>query len=65
MQGIEREVWSAMHRPGFGGLPLSLTAKEVQQLYAMSAECGGWIIFDDVHGESFVPIKEWKDSQTS
>jgi hypothetical protein len=65
MQGIEREVWRAMHAPGFGGAPLSLTIEEVQQLYAMSAKCGGWIVFDEVQQESFIPIEEWKARQTA
>jgi hypothetical protein len=38
MFGIEREVWSAIYTPGFGGPPLSLTAEEVRRFRAISAK---------------------------
>lgn len=43
---------------------MKLTAEEVHRLHAMSAKCGGWIIFDEVHEESFIPIEEWRRRQT-
>lgn len=64
MQGIEYEVWEAMHAPDPVRGSLRLTVEEVQQLYAMSAKCSGWIVFDDVNGESFVSIEEWRRRQT-
>ncbi|WP_124543191.1 hypothetical protein [Piscinibacter terrae] len=65
MQGIESEVWVAMHAPDLGRVPLmKLTPEEVHRLHAMSAKCGGWIIFDEVHEESFIPIEEWRSRQT-
>lgn len=54
-----------MHAPDLGRGALRLTFEEVQQLYAMSAKCGGWIVFDEVHGESFIPIEEWRGRQTA
>lgn len=59
MSGIESEAWRVMHAPDFCGVPLNLTAEELWQLHAMSATCGGWIVFDDVNEESFKPIGEW------
>ena len=59
MLGIEREVWTAMHAPGFGGAPLNLTAEEVKHAFAMSSKCAGWIVWDEVHEESFIPIEAW------
>lgn len=63
LHGIEHEVWKAMHAHDFGGAPLSLTAEEVQQLHTMAAKCGGWIIFDEVREETFIPMEEWKARQ--
>lgn len=64
MQGIEYEVWDAMHAPELGRGALRLTVEEAQKLYAMSARCRGWIVFDEVHEESFIPIEEWRGRQT-
>jgi hypothetical protein len=62
MLGIERELWEAMHAPGFGGVPLNLTAADVQRLTALSACCGGWIVNDGVSPMRFVPLAEWEAS---
>ncbi|HLO96307.1 MAG TPA: hypothetical protein VK195_18515 [Burkholderiaceae bacterium] len=63
MEGIEYEVWEAMHAPDLGRGALRLTVEEARQLHAMSAKCRGWIVFDDVNEESFIPIEEWRARQ--
>lgn len=64
MQGIEYEVWEAMHAPDLGSGALRLTVEDAQQLHAMSTNCRGWIVFDDVNEESFIPIEAWRGRQT-
>lgn len=56
MQGIECDVWEAMHV----GAPAE---SDCQRSAAAVAKCGGWIVFDEVHDESFIPIEDWKPHQ--
>lgn len=60
MSGIERALWMAMHGPSGGEAPIWLTADEAMELRRLSAKCGGWIEFDDVLEETFVPLAQWE-----
>ena len=59
MQGIEVELWEAMHAPNGSRVSHSLTQNEAEQLRTMAETCGGWIAFDHVSGLAFVPMNEW------
>jgi hypothetical protein len=37
-----------------------LEPRDLHELRALSAACGGWIVFDDELGETFVPMEEWR-----
>ena len=63
MQGIEIDVWRALHAADGGGPPLNLSRGEVQRLLDLSGRCGGWIVFDANRGETFVPIQDWLREQ--
>jgi hypothetical protein len=65
MQGIEVDVWHAMHASDGGGAPLNISPGEVQHLLDLSGRCGGWITFDAKRGETFVPIQDWTHEQSS
>lgn len=59
MLGIEAEVWRALHAPTEIAAAIRLTAAEVTRLHELSARCGGWIVFDEVCDETFVPMNRW------
>lgn len=65
MQGIEVDVWHALHAADGGGAPLNISPGEVQHLLDLSGRCGGWIAFDANRGETFVPIQDWIRRQNS
>jgi hypothetical protein len=39
---------------------LKITAEHIERLKTLSAAAGGWIVFDDAHGEVPVTYEEWK-----
>jgi len=59
MQSLEYDLWDAVasgpRKYGF----LDITEQHISKLVELSAKCGGWIIFDDVHEETFLPMDEW------
>ncbi len=59
MDGLEYVLWSAMvdgpRKYGF----LEITDQHIIKLKELSDACGGWIIFDDEKGETFVPLDKW------
>lgn len=59
MDRLEFMLWEAMHRqePVLGSMPL--TQEEVRRLRALSERCGGWIYFDEMTEETFVPVSRW------
>lgn len=60
MEGIEHELWEAMRNPASRGAPIWLAEEEARMLEELSAQCGGWIAFDDVREEMFVPLAAWE-----
>lgn len=59
MRGLEHELWRAVvSGPRLVGR-LQVTEEHVAQLRRMSADCNGWIAFDDEREETFVPIERW------
>ena len=59
MDGLEYVLWSAIvEGPRTYGF-LEITDEHIAKLKALSDVCGGWIIFDDAEGESFVPLDKW------
>jgi hypothetical protein len=59
MMGLEYVLWNAVvagpRKYGF----MEITGEHIAKLKALSDSCGGWIIFDDEKGETFVPLNEW------
>jgi hypothetical protein len=60
MAGLEYALWEAVlgSRDGYGHLVL--TPEHTIRLRQLSAACGGWIIFDDEHEETWVPSADWE-----
>jgi len=61
MHDLEYELWRALE---VGPVPYGramLTASHLQRLRELSARCSGWIRFDAVEEETFVPIGDWQE----
>lgn len=61
MDGLEYDLWNIL-----SGAPqrygrIEVTGSDVARLKALSAKCGGWIVFDDEHAETFVPLPRWQE----
>ncbi|MBI2922011.1 MAG: hypothetical protein HYY18_13070 [Planctomycetes bacterium] len=60
MSGLEYALWRAVSEGPYQYGGVNLSNQHVERLRELSKACGGWIRFDDVAGETFVPIKEWQ-----
>lgn len=60
MEGVEFTLWTAVigDQRSFGRL--QITEKMLQRLKDLSADCKGWIYFDESNEESFLLIEQWK-----
>src|SRR5678816_1338990 len=60
MDGLEFALWEAVlgQRQQYG--LLTLTSDEVTGLRQLSERCGGWIVYVDNLGETWMPLDEWK-----
>jgi len=59
MRGVEHELWQAVVSGPRQVGRLHVTVEHIDRLRRLSADCGGWITFDDVAEETFVPIEQW------
>jgi hypothetical protein len=59
MLGLEYVLWSAIVDGPRKYGRLDITDDHTARLKELSDACGGWIIFDDEKGETFVPADEW------
>jgi hypothetical protein len=59
MLDLEYHLWTAL-LDGTGRYGrLSLTDSQISRLRSLSQDCGGWVRFDDVAEETFVPLVDW------
>lgn len=59
MDGLEYVLWSAIVKGARKYGRLEITDEHIAKLKALSDDCGGWVIFDDEAGETFVPLDKW------
>ena len=59
MVGLENVLWNAVVDGPRKYGRLEITGEHIAKLKELSDACGGWIIFDDEKGETFVPLDEW------
>ena len=60
MSGLEYALWEAvLGREGAFGR-LLFGPEEVGRLKDLAQACGGWIIFDETKGETWLPMSEWE-----
>jgi hypothetical protein len=59
MDGLEFALWEVRlgQRDRYG--QMSIGPEHCTRLAALSAECGGWIVFDDLCEETWLPIRDW------
>ena len=56
---LEYDLWQILiDGQGEFGM-MGLSEPEIQQLRELSDACGGWIVYDDDRGETFVPLAQW------
>jgi hypothetical protein len=60
MDGLEFALWEVVQgaRKEYG--QTVFTEAQRQELRALSERIGGWVVFDDQHEESFLPLEDWK-----
>ena len=60
MDGLEFALWEVVlgRRQKYGCL--ELTPDQRSKLRSLSEQCGGWIVYDDDSGETWVPLDDWK-----
>jgi hypothetical protein len=59
MAGLEYILWNAVIDGPRKYGRLEITVEHIAKLKELSDACGGWIMFDDEKGETFVPLDEW------
>ena len=59
MEGLEVDLWRAVTSGPFKVGLHQIARDEIEQLRRLSADCGGWIVFDQEHEETFVPRDVW------
>jgi len=59
MLGLEYVLWSAIIDGPRKYGRLEITDEHIARLKELSDACGGWIIYDDEKGETFIALDEW------
>ena len=61
MKNLEYGLWAALLGVAdTHGLHFELSEAERAQLQTLSEACGGWIVFDETTGETWLPLAEWE-----
>lgn len=60
LSSLEYLLWRAIKNHPSQDDGFILSDEEARQLRLLSEQCGGWIYFDDVTGETFLPLKPWE-----
>jgi len=62
MMGLEYTLWYAMLREApFHYGQGQISERDLEALKWLSDMAGGWIVWDDTHGETFISLEEWKE----
>ncbi len=60
MMGLEHALWAmVLGGPREYGMG-EVTEEQVARLKQLSDACGGWIVWSEGDGETFVPLEEWE-----
>lgn len=58
--GLEYALWKALLKGRLKYGLLQITRVHTMRLQELADRCGGWIIWDDARGATFVPLDEWE-----
>jgi hypothetical protein len=61
MGDLEFDLWDAVVNGPREYGRLSITDEHIAELRRLSKAARGWIVFDDVQAEVFLPMKKWKE----
>jgi hypothetical protein len=59
MHGLEYALWHLLATGQTRYGRSKVTVEELARLRILSEKCGGWIVFDDLNEETFIPLNEW------
>jgi len=59
MLDTEFELWSAVVNGPHEWGRLFITPEHISELRRFSGLVNGWVVFDDVQGETYIPLPEW------
>ena len=65
MVGLEWALWDALKDGHSEWGRLDLTGQQRTRLRQLSDACGGWIVYDQLAGETWVPMAEWQQRFTT
>jgi hypothetical protein len=60
IEGLEFSLWQAASATQPTLSALRVTQEQASRLRELSSRCGGWIVFDAQHEETYVPLEEWE-----
>ena len=60
MSGLEYALWHVVLTGPSRFGQIDISEEQLERLRTLSEHCGGWIVFDDVHEETWVPMQRWK-----
>ncbi|SRR5258706_9457270 len=60
MISLEFYLWEIINGGNRRYGTYEVTQSDIDQLNALSQECGCWIIFDDANDETAIDLKTWK-----
>lgn len=58
-ENLEHALWRAVVEGPFRYGRLEIELEHVERLKSLSSNCGGWVVFDDVREEVFLPLQDW------
>ena len=59
MLGLEYALWNAVVDGTRKYGRLRIKNEHIARLKELSDACGGWIVFDDKRGETFIALADW------
>ena len=59
MEGLEYSLWDAVQKGRLKYGRLQITSRHISKLTELSRACGGWVVFDEKKGSTFVPLPQW------
>jgi hypothetical protein len=59
-EGLEYALWKAVLNGRLKYGRLQITRAHTTKLKELSDKCGGWIVWNEVSGEMFLPLDRWQ-----